>query len=128
MMKDEGIDLTNFSIEEEIAKFKGIKPQGWTVVVRLYIEPQQVNGIYIPDTSHEDQRFQSCAGFVVGISPAAYKDSERYGQTGPWCQLGDWVIFPRHAGYIIYYEGIPLYILKEDAIDGVIDDPRKIKK
>lgn len=125
-LQDEGIDLTNFNKEIEIAKFKHIKPQGWTVIVRLYTEPTMVNGIIRTSSTHDEQQYHNCVGLVVSKSFAAYQDNNRYGQTGSWCEVGDWVLFPRHAGYKILSDGIPLFVLKEDAIDAIIEDPSKI--
>lgn len=125
--EDLGIDLSNFSKEEEIDKFKDVEPQGWTILVRLYTEPKVVNGIFRPDIVHEEQQYKSCVGLVVKKSKAAYLDS-RYEQTGAWCDVGDWVVFPRHAGYKIHYHNLPTFVLKEDAIDLVIDDPAVIAR
>jgi co-chaperonin GroES (HSP10) len=125
--EDLGIDLNNFSIEEEIKKFQGANARGWTVAVRLYTEPKVVNGIFRPDIVHDEQQYRSCVGLVVAKSKAAYLDP-RYEQTGEWCNLGDWVVFARHAGYKVNYKKLPIFILKEDAIDLVIDDPRDIER
>lgn len=125
--EDLGIDLTNFSKEEEIAKFNDVEPQGWTILVRLYTEPKVVKGIFRPDIVHEEQQYKSCVGLVVKKSKAAYLDS-RYEQTGKWCEIGDWVVFPRHAGYKILCHNLPVFILKEDAIDLVISDPTVIAR
>lgn len=125
--EDLGIDLTNFSKEEEVAKFKDIEAKGWTLLVRLYTEPKVKNGLYMPDIVHDEQQYRSCVGLVVRKSKAVYLD-DRYNQTGQWCDVGDWVVFPRHAGYKIHYEGMPIFVLKEDAIDLVIGDPSKITR
>ena len=127
IQEDLGIDFVNFSMDEEIAKFDNIKPQGWTIVVRLYTEPKMKNGLYMPDIVHDEQQYKNCVGLVVKKSMAAYLDS-RYEQTGKWCEVGDWVVFPRHSGYKIHNKGIPCFVLKEDAIDLVVDDPRNITK
>lgn len=125
--EDLGIDLQNFVPHEEIAKFEDVEPQGWTILVRLYTEPKVKNGLYMPDIVHDEQQYKNCVGLVVKKSKAAYLD-DRYNQTGQWCDVGDWVVFPRHAGYKIHYEGIPIFVLKEDAIDLVIRDPSKIAR
>lgn len=125
---DEGIDVDNFDINAEIAKFDSMKPQGWSIIVRLYTSTKKtLGGIIIPDTAHDEQQYRSCTGLVVKKSKGAYLD-DRYVNTGAWCEEGDWVIFPRHAGYKIFYEGVPIWVLKEDAIDVVIDDPRRITR
>lgn len=129
MIKEEdlGIDLKNFSKEEEIARFKDIEPKGWTLLVRLYTEPKLVNGLFRPDSVHDEQQYKSCVGLVVKKSKAAYLDS-RYEQTGSWCEVGDWVVFPRHAGYKIQCCNIPTFVLKEDSVDLVIADPTMITR
>jgi co-chaperonin GroES (HSP10) len=127
-MNDEGIDLENFSKEEEIAKFSGLEAVGWTIIVRLYVEPQSTkSGIFIPAKAHEEQQYKGCVGLVVKKGKGTYLD-DRYAQTGHWCEVGDWVGFPRHAGYRIYHNGTPLWVLKEDGIDYRTDDPRKISR
>jgi len=126
--KDEGINLDNFSIEEEIKKFQGeVEPDGWDVVLRVYVEPQVKNGLIIPDKVHDEQQITGCVGLVVAMAPGVYKD-ERYKNTGKWCQLGQWRLFPRFVGYTIYHDGIPLRILKEDQVGPKAADPRKINR
>ena len=127
-MNDEGIDLENFSKEEEIAKFAGIHAVGWAILVRLYVEPKITKGkIFIPDKAHDEQQYRGCVGLVIKKSKGAYLD-DRYAQTGPWCEVGDWVGFPRHAGYKIYHNGLPVWVLKEDGIDYKTDNPRTITR
>ena len=84
-------------------------------------------GIIIPDESHNNKQYISCAGLVVGKGKAVYLD-KRYEESGSWCEIGDWVVFPRHAGYKIFYNGLPLFVVKEDAIDIVVDDPSKVDR
>jgi len=129
MIKDEvGIDLENFSKEAEIEKFKDIKMQGWSILVRLYITPQQTKkGIILPGQFQDDEKYRNCVGLVVKKSTGAYLDA-RYNDTGPWCKVGDWVVFPRHAGYRILYKNLPVFVLKEDAIDAVVEDPSIVSR
>ncbi len=122
-----GIDVSNFDKEAEIASFKGIKPTGWYILVRLYIAPVKNNGIYIPDTAQDEQQYKSCVGLVIDKAEGVYQD-ERYKDTGAWCEIGDWIVFPRHGGTKIYCDGKPCYFLMEDASYAVIDDPRRITR
>jgi co-chaperonin GroES (HSP10) len=126
-MEDLGIDLKTFSKEEEIKKFDGFEPQGWNVIIRLYTKTKKVGSLIMPDSVHEEQQYQGCVGLVVKKSKGAYNDP-RYERTGDWCQVGDWVVFPRHAGYRVTYNGMPVFVLKEDAIDVVITDPTSVKR
>lgn len=124
---DEGIDFENFDKEAEIARFKGITPVGWEIAVRLYVAPVKNNGIFIPDVSHDEQQYKSCVGLVVNKAKGVYKD-EKYKDTGAWCEIGDWIVFPRQGGQKLYWEGLPIYSLKEDALYWVVDDPRKVTR
>jgi co-chaperonin GroES (HSP10) len=124
--EDLGIDLDNFDIPAEIAKFDDMNPLGWKVIVRVYTPPKKrASGLYIPDNIHCEEQYRNCTGLVVKIAEDAYKD-ERY--KSPWCKVGDWVIFPRHAGYKIHYKGSPIFVLNEDAIDVKIAKPTYITR
>jgi co-chaperonin GroES (HSP10) len=125
---DPGIDLATFDKEAEIAKFKGvIRAVGWGLYVRLYTEPNMVKSVMRPPSVQEEDMYTNCVGLVVQQGKGAYKDA-RYADTGPWCEVGDWVVFPRHSGYRILVKGIPIWVLKEDAIDGVAESPAYISK
>lgn len=126
--QDEGIDLNTFDKNAEIAKFEEMDPEGWTIIIRLYTNSKKtVGGIIIPDTAHEEEQYRSCVGLVVKKSKGAYLDN-RYENTGAWCEVGDWVIFPRHAGYKLFYDGMPIFVLKEDAIDVRVENPGMISR
>lgn len=124
---DEGIDVLTFDKALEIAKFKGLNPCGWQILVRLYTAPIEINGLERPRTAHDEQQYQSCTGLVIDMGPMAYKD-EKYKDCGPWCKIGDWIVFPRHGGIKIYCDGLPCFILSEDQILKTIDDPRRVNK
>jgi co-chaperonin GroES (HSP10) len=123
------IDIDNFNKEAEIAKFqKALRMVGWSILVRLYIAPATTkSGVFISDDAHNEQKYVNCVGLVVDKAPGTYKD-RRYEDTSSWCDIGDWVVFPRHAGYRIEIFDTPCWVLKEDAIDGITHDPRLIKR
>ncbi len=126
--EDIGIDLMDFSKEEEIARFKGIRPVGWNVILRLYSPKRMKGSIHLSDNAYETELGRAgCVGLVVGKSKDAYQD-ERYKDTGHWCELADWVCFAPHLGYRIFYDGLPAIVLKEDMIDAVLEDPAKVSR
>ncbi len=125
---DEGIDLANFSKEAEIEKYKDITAAPWELIIRLFIEPPQTSdGIYIPQSVHDEQQYRACVGLVVKQGCAVYLDP-RYEQTGRWCEVGDWVLFPRHAGFKIHYENMPTFVIKEDGVSGVLLNPLSVRR
>ena len=125
--KDE-INIENFSFEKEVLKYEGLEPKGWNILVRLYIPPNKTNnGLYLPTSVTDEHEYKSCVGLVLKKAKGVYKD-DRYKLTGNWCEVGDWVVFPRHSGYPLNYKDIPIYILKEDSIDLIINNPKDIKR
>lgn len=128
MNTDEGIDLNNFDKEAEIAKFAGYKPKIYNIAIRLYSPPSKTKGgMIIPDTIRDNAQYHTCAGLVVGIAPGCYKE-RKYGETNPACKVGDWVVIARHSGLRIKYKGLPLFSVKEDAIEAVIDNPLDVER
>lgn len=126
--EDQGIDFDNFSLVNELENYRGVKTQGWNILVRLYVQPEKTKGgLIVSSKIRDEDQYKNCVGLVVQKSNASYEDP-RYKQTGHWCKVGDWVVFPRHAGYKISINNIPTYVLKEDAIDLIIDNPTKVSR
>jgi len=64
-------------------------------------------------------------GYVLKMGPLAYQDREKY-PTGPWCKVGDWVIFARYAGSRLPIEGGEVRLLNDDEVLGTIKDPGSV--
>ena len=79
------------------------------------------------DQLNKDNKLINFTGLVVKLSTGAYKD-DRYKLTGPYCKVGDWVMFPRAHGTTYSYNGLTTITLNEDAVLKVIDDPRSIAR
>ncbi len=123
---DEGIDLTNFNLEEELTKFEDCTAPGWKIFIRLYTGPKKTkSGLYIPDTVHDEQQYRNLVGLVIKLGPDAYK-GKRY--TTPWCKVGDWVVIPRHAGTRSSFRGMPVFSLNDDALEYVVKNPADVTK
>jgi|KBSMisStandDraft_5_1062788.scaffolds.fasta_scaffold1470789_2 co-chaperonin GroES (HSP10) len=127
--EDPGIDLDNFDKEAEIAKFPTHIPLPlWNIQIRLYTTPKKTTGgLILTDTEHNMQQYHVVTGLVVRVAPGAYKDA-RYNGMPPACKVGDWVVIGRHSGIKLNYKGMPIYYVKEDAIEDVVEDPRYITK
>ncbi len=123
-----GIDMNTFSLEEELKKYDGLKALGWRINVRLYMAPNvSSGGIIITPTTHDDQKYQNCVGLVIKKPRGSYIDP-RYDHTGHWCEVGDWVVFPRHAGHLTGYKNLPIFTFNEDAPLYAVEDPRDVTR
>jgi co-chaperonin GroES (HSP10) len=63
-------------------------------------------------------------GNVLAVGPQAYK-GEKYPE-GPWCKVGDWVIFARYAGSRFKIDGGEVRLLNDDEIIATVKDPEDI--
>jgi len=65
---------------------------------------------------------------VVAIGQDAYKDKEKF-PSGPYCKLGDWVVFPRNSGGAqCNYMGNPIQYIFDDSLVGLLKDPRHVTR
>jgi chaperonin GroES len=110
--------------KEETAKLP--KPTGWRLIVLPFkMEEKTKGGIILNESTIEKQQVASQCGNVLAMGDACYTDKERY-PNGPWCKVGDWVIFARYAGSRINIEGGEIRLLNEDEILATVKNPEDI--
>jgi len=92
------------------------------IVDRLEEGEQQIGGIIIPDSAKEKPQ----RGTVVAVGKG------RIGKDGTLVPLdvkaGDQILFGKYSGQEIRLGGKDLFIMKEDDVLAVIDNPEKKKK
>ena len=121
-------DLVGLNNSKQITKesTKLPQPTGW----RIFILPFQMGektkgGILMGQDTLEKQQVASQCGNVLAMGPDCYRDKNRYKQ-GPWCKVGDWVMFARYAGSRIKIEGGEVRLLNDDEILATIKNPEDI--
>jgi len=122
------VGLTKTEEQKEVTNEKAKLPQptGW----RLLVLPFKMNektkgGVIINESTLERQQVASQCGNVLAMGSECYKDKERY-PTGPWCKVGDWVVFARYSGSRINIEGGEVRLLNEDEILATVEDPEDL--
>ena len=102
------------------------QPTGWRLIVLPFkMDEKTKGGIIMNESTLEKQQVASQCGNVLAMGPQCYTDKERYPE-GPWCKVGDWVIFARYAGSRIQIEGGEIRLLNEDEILATVKDPEDI--
>ena len=102
------------------------KPTGWRIIVLPFrMDEKTKGGILVGQDTLDKQQVASQCGNVLAMGPQCYKDRERY-PDGPWCKVGDWVIFARYAGSRIQIEGGEIRLLNEDEILATVKNPEDI--
>ena len=79
----------------------------------------------LADSTLEKQQVASQCGLILAMGPQCYKDKERYPE-GPWCKVGEWVMFARYAGSRIKIEGGEIRLLNDDEILATIKSPKDL--
>ena len=102
------------------------KPTGWRILVLPFkMKEKTKGGVYMGQETLERQQLAAQCANVLAVGPDAYKDRDRYPQ-GPWCKVGDWIIFARYAGSRIKIEGGEVRLLNEDEILATIKNPEDL--
>jgi len=102
-------------------------PVGYRVLVALPDIDDYYDGSTLLKTDSEKHReyITSIMGVVIDMGGDAYTDKERY-PGGPWCKLGDYVMFRMNTGTRFKVNGKEFRLMNDDSIEAVIPDPRGI--
>ena len=121
-------DLVGVEKSKQITKesTKLPQPTGWRILILPFKMGEKTKGgILMGQDTLEKQQVASQCGNVLAMGPDCYRDKNRYKQ-GPWCKVGDWVMFARYAGSRIKIEGGEVRLLNDDEILATIKNPEDI--
>lgn len=102
----------------------------WRVVIQVPEPPtHSAGGIEIPDEYRERQEFATYIGMVRDMGPHCFKSQTRgkidLAQSNK-CEVGDWVIFGKHAGEKFRLrDGTLFVVLSDTEIIGVAERPEE---
>jgi co-chaperonin GroES (HSP10) len=115
--------LTDSEMEAQLPK-----PVGYKLLIALpKIEETFSGGIIKADTTKNNEQILSVIGLVLDMGDQAYADADRY-PSGPWCKLGDYVVFRANTGTRIKVHGQEYRLMNDDSIEAVVSDPRGIER
>ena len=115
--------MTNEELDAQLPK-----PVGYKILIALpTVEEKFESGILKADRTIQQEHILSMVGLVLDMGEQAYKDPDRY-PTGPWCTVGDYVLFRSNSGTRFKVNGVEYRFLNDDSIDGVVADPRGITR
>lgn len=121
MTNPEEVQLTEDEIEQQLPK-----PVGYHILVMLpKVEEAYDSGIIKADRTRHEEYILSSMGAVVDMGEQAYADKERF-PTGPWCKVGDFVMFRPNTGTRFKVNGAEYRIMNDDSIQAVVADPRGV--
>jgi len=119
----EQVVVTDDEMEQQIPK-----PVGYRVLIALpAIEEKYESGLVKADRTLHEERILSTMGVVLDMGAEAYSDKERF-PTGPWCKVGDFVMFRPNSGTRFKVNGQELRLLNDDSIEAVVPDPKGVTR
>ena len=102
------------------------QPTGWRILILPFkMKEKTKGGILMGQDTLERQQVASQCANVLAVGPHAYQDKKRF-PDGPWCKVGDWIMFARYAGSRIKIEGGEVRLLNDDEVLATIENPEDI--
>jgi co-chaperonin GroES (HSP10) len=107
------------------------KPSGYRILCAIpeaekEFEDSEV-GLIKADLTLRNEEVLTTVLFVVDLGPDCYKDATRF-PSGPWCKKGDFILVRPNAGTRLLIHGREFRIINDDSVEGVVEDPRGIKR
>jgi len=125
----QAVDLTNLldkSDEEKATQLP--KPSGYRILCAIPEQEKEFeSGIAKADETMRIEETLTTVLFVVSLGPDCYADKNRF-PSGAWCKQGDFVLVKPYAGSRLVIHGREFRMINDDSVEGVVDDPRGIKR
>ena len=104
------------------------EPKGYKILIALpEIEEKTEGGIIKSSESRHEESIATVVGWVMSMGPDAYTNYARF-PSGPYCQVGDWVVFRAFSGTRIKVQGREFRLINDDTVEAVVEDPRGVER
>ena len=128
----QAVDLSALMYKKAEEKAKQLpKPSGYRILCAIPEAEKQFEeseiGLIKADETMRNEETLTTVLFVVELGPDCYKDTTKF-PTGPWCKQGDFILVRPYAGSRLVIHGREFRIIKDDTVEGIVDDPRGIKR
>jgi co-chaperonin GroES (HSP10) len=103
-------------------------PSGYKLLIAM---PEAVTktdgGIELPDQFVKAESIATLFGCVIAMGPDAYVNKDKF-PTGPWCKIGDWVMFRAYSGTRFKVEDQEMRLINDDTVEAVVRNPSKVRR
>ena len=127
---NQAVDLSALMDKSDVEKATQLpKPSGYRILCAIpeAEKEHEGSGLLKADITLQNEETLTTVLFVVDLGEDCYKDPTRF-PTGPWCQKGDFVLVRPHAGTRLVIHGREFRIINDDSVEGVVADPRGIRR
>ena len=117
---------------EEVVKDSTVRTmpavKGYKILIAMpKVSDKRESGVFRTDTEVKQEELAAILGSVVAMGDVCYSDEKRF-PTGPWCAVGDWVMFRPYSGTRFKIRGQEFRLINDDTIEAVVDDPREYSR
>jgi co-chaperonin GroES (HSP10) len=99
------------------------EPRGYKLLITLpEVEEKTEGGIIKSSEFRHEESIATVGGWVM-----SYSNYARF-PSGPYCQVGDWVVFRAFSGTRIKVHGKEFRLINDDTVEAVVEDPRGIER
>jgi co-chaperonin GroES (HSP10) len=125
----QAVDLSQILNKQDEEKATQLPtPKGYKILCAIpEAESEFESGIAKADETMRNEETLTTVLFVVSMGPDCYTDKERY-PTGPWCEVGDFILVRPNSGSRLLIHGKEFRIINEDTVEATVLDPRGIKR
>ena len=104
------------------------EPKGYKLLIALpEIDEMTDGGIIRSEDSRHEESIATVVGWVMSMGSDSYINYDRF-PNGPYCQVGDWVIFRAFSGTRIKIHGKEFRLINDDTVEAVVEDPRGVER
>ena len=123
------VDLSQILHKTEEQKAKQLpKPSGYRILCAVpEAEEEYESGLVKADETMRNEELLTTVLFVVDMGPDCYADKTKF-PNGPWCKKGDFILIRPNAGTRLLIHDREFRIIYDDNVEGVVEDPRGIKR
>ncbi len=104
------------------------QPKGYKLLIALpEVEEATEGGIIKSVKSQHEESIATVVGWVMEMGPDSYMNYARF-PNGPYCQVGDWVVFRAFSGTRLKIHGREFRLINDDTVEAVVEDPRGVER
>ena len=122
--------LPEKDVEEEDSRYASQlpEPKGYKLLIALpEVEEATEGGIIKSAQSQHEEAISTIVGWVMSMGPDSYANYSRF-PNGPYCEVGDWVVFRAFSGTRIKIHGKEFRLINDDTVEAVVEDPRGVER
>lgn len=121
--------LYDFAKATKAAKEQTLpNPKGYKVLIAIpEVSEKTSGGIYRPDVMRSQEETATIIGQIISMGDMCYRDEEKF-PTGPWCEIGDWVVFRPYSGTRMKIAGQEYRLINDDTIEAVVEDISSLER